>query len=140
MTTASIIPCRTQFTVRELEEYLFYRERVRLVIRATTDPKVPVHESTWVGTSYFETQARAQHSLPQSDDMLLQHFVAAVFRSTDVSEISVMFGNGTAIDYLVNGHRSFIVKSSSVITACLGLLTIGDVRHSYRDQKPSIAA
>jgi hypothetical protein len=141
MTTTSNIPCKTPFTCREFEEYLFHREGVRLVIRIAADPDTPVHESTMINTSYFEAPFRAKEKpvFTQSNDMRLQDFVAGVLKTTDVNEVSIMLGDGTSADYTVIGRRSFTLKSSSILTASLDHMTLGDVRASYR-RETNVAA
>ncbi len=136
------IPCKTQFTVREFEEYLFHRERVRVVIRTLLEVDKPVYPETMVGTSYFETRFRSSHNQSQDDNLSLLGFVGRLFKTTDVQEISVILGDGSAIDYVRrdvdNGSDYKIdIRLHADDERCF--LVLHDVRSTYSQNVPIAA-
>lgn len=139
----AVLPCTTQFTISEFEEYLFHREKIRLVVNAIRgtekEHNTLYRANLMVRTSHFEYLLRKCNSGSSEGSMPLHEFIDIVKKGSNISELTVVLGDGTAIGY--NGYamsQGVDMGVSRLPGRILSSYTLNDARNSY--QKTSIEA
>lgn len=140
----AVLPCSTQFTVSEFEEYFFHKEKIRLVVRTLRRPekehnRILFRSNQVVRTSHFEHLLRKRNGGNSDGSMLLHELIRDVKRSSDISELVIVLGNGAVVEYYNHtyadgediGHSSGL-GNISLSNNALRALTLSQARDTYQ--------
>lgn len=134
----AILPCSTQFTVSEFEEYFFHREKIRIIVRATRGlekehNRILYRANQVVRTSHFEQLLRKRNGGNSDDSMLLHELISDVKKGSDIDELAVVLGDGTIIEYsgYMMEHGVEIGHSNLPVDA-IRTYTLAQVRDGYQ--------